>query len=165
MKNLAFLLVLLVFSSCKKETENAIPTSAKKQFKHIKKANWLVGDWDNLVNDAHFTEIWKQKNDSTLMGESYVTINKDTVFSETVDLIERNDSLFYVVSVKGENNEQPISFYMTKSANNEIVFENPEHDFPTKIVYKKITNDLMMATVSGMKDGKQIDDEYPFKRK
>lgn len=166
LKHCTALLALIALQSCKKEqntTDAARPD--KKEYEQIEKARWFLGDWENLVGDAHFTETWNQKNDSTFLGRSFVTVSKDTVFAEEVDLLQRNDSLFYVVNVKGQNNEKPVSFYMTKAADNELVFENPKHDFPTKISYKKITDALMVATISGMKEGKPSSDEYEFKRK
>lgn len=160
------LFATIVLQSCKDNQVNTEQNGLqKKEFKQLEKARWFMGDWENLVNDAHFTEIWSQKNDSTLLGKSFVTVKNDTVFAEEVNLLQRNDSLFYIVNVKGQNNEKPVSFHLTKAAKNELVFENPQHDFPTKITYKKITDDLMVATISGMKDGKQSSDEYEFKRK
>lgn len=160
------LLIILALQACKKEQKTADATNQqKKEYTQLNKARWFLGDWENQVNDAYFTEIWRQKNDSTMYGRSFVTVKKDTVFAEAVNLMQRNDSLFYIVNVIGQNNEKPVSFYLTQAVNNELVFENPQHDFPTKITYKKITDDLMLATVSGTKEGKPSSDEYEFKRK
>jgi hypothetical protein len=46
-----------------------------------------------------------------------------------------------------------------------LVFENKEHDFPQKITYTKISNDSIVAEISGMKDGKQSKESYPMKKK
>lgn len=161
----ALLLFAFLSQSCKKEAEGKTAAPAPKRFEKLEKARWLIGNCENLVDDAHFTEIWRQKNDSTFLGRSFVTMKKDTVFAESVDMVQRNDSLFYVVSAKGQNNGKPVPFYLTKAANNELVFENPKHDFPTKITYKKITDDLMLATISGIRDGRPDSDEYEYKRK
>ncbi len=159
----ALVLLVAISSSCKKADDKT--TVAPKVYKQLEKAKWFLGDWENKVNDARFTEIWKQRNDSTLAGESFVIENKDTLFYEQVDLVQRNDSLFYVVSVKDQNGEKPVSFHLTQSGKNEVVFENPKHDFPTKITYVRITEDRLIATISGTKDGKPSSEQFEFKRK
>lgn len=153
----------IVFFSCKKEQNTTIPDEKPKQKTEV--VSWFLGDWENNSEQGDFREIWKQENDSLLKGESVVTIKGDTVFQENVDLVAKNDSLFYVVSVKGENSEKPVSFYMTESSEKKVVFENPKHDFPNKITYEKITNDSLVASISGKQNGKDASESFPMKRR
>ena len=158
--NFLGLLLILIPFSCKK-----IETEKVENYLKLEKVKYLIGNWENLTPDANFKEIWKKENDSTFTAMSYITVKKDTVFYENIVLIQKNDSLFYNVSVKGENKDKAISFYLTSDTNNALVFENPKHDFPTKIVYKKVANDSLVATIYGTKDGKKIEESYPMKRK
>ena len=155
------IIVALLLQSCNKyDAKNKLT----KEYEELKKANWFIGDWENITNEMEMKEIWKQKNDSCFSAESFVTVKKDTVFYEKVDLLQRNDSLFYIVSVKEQNNEKPVSFYMTKATENELVFENPKHDYPNKITYKKMTSDSLVASISGLKDGKVSSETFPMKK-
>jgi hypothetical protein len=155
----------LFFFSCKNESQiEVFGTKTKKKYIQLEKAKWFLGRWENATKEENSQEIWKQKNDSTLFAESFVTVGKDTVFYEKVDLTQRNDSLFYIVSVRDQNKEKPVSFYLTKSTENQLVFENPKHDFPTKIEYNKITNDSIFAKIYGNKDGKEISEGFPMKK-
>lgn len=158
---LLFLFSVTIIISCKKqdEKENSI-----KEYNQLKKASWFLGNWENNSKGAIFKEIWSQKNDSSYFAESFVIVEKDTVFYEKIDLVETNNSLIYIVSVKDQNKEKPVSFYMTKSSEKELVFENPKHDFPTKIVYTKITNDSLVAVIYGKKDGKKMSELFPMKK-
>jgi hypothetical protein len=54
---------------------------------------------------------------------------------------------------------------MTKRTPIEMVFENPKHDYPQKITYRQITKDSMVATISGIQQGKPSSDSYPMKRR
>jgi len=153
-------ILLFAFIACK---EN-YPTKSEKH-SILEQAKWFLGDWENRTNEGNFREIWKQVNDSSYAAESFISVGKDTVFYEKVDLIQRNDSLFYIVSVKDQNKEQPVSFYMTKATASELVFENPKHDFPTAITYTKITTDSIVAGISGMKDGKKMSESFPMHKK
>ncbi len=158
--NFLVLLLVLISFSCKK-----IETEKVEHYFKLENAKYLIGNWENLTQDADFKEIWKKENDSTFTAMSYITVKKDTVFYESIVLQQKNDSLFYVVSVKGENKNKAITFYLTSNENDALVFENPKHDFPTKIEYKKVSNDSLIANIYGMKKGKKVEQDYPMKRK
>lgn len=158
---LLFIFSIIAIISCKKQDkkENSI-----KKYDQLKKASWFLGNWENNSKETHFKESWNQKNDSCYFAESVVIVEKDTVFYEKMDLYQVQDSLIMKISVKDQNKEKPVSFYMTKSSEKELVFENPKHDFPTKIVYTKITNDSMVGSIYGNKDGKEISELFPMKK-
>jgi hypothetical protein len=159
---LTILLLLFVVQSCKKEASKTVALA--KNYTQLQKANWFIGTWENATNEMTMKEIWKQETDSSFSADSFIIVQKDTVFYEKVDLIQRNDSLFYIVSVKNQNNEKPVSFYLTTTNESELVFENQKHDFPNKITYYKITNDSLVATISGLKDGKMSSETFPMKK-
>lgn len=153
---------LTITLSCKK-TESK-PEVELKNYSKLKKAKWFLGNWENVTKESVSREIWSQKNDSTFFAESFTLVEKDTVFYEKIELIERNDSLLYIVSVRNQNKEKPVSFYMTKSTDNLFIFENPKHDFPNKIEYNKIGNDSLFAKIYGTDKGKQVSIDFPMKR-
>ena len=126
--------------------------------------NWLIGNWENVTKESSFKEIWKKQTDSSYVAESFVLIAKDTVFYEKVYLVERNDSLFYIVSVRNQNNEKPVSFYATKINNKELIFVNSKHDFPKQISYKYIQKDSIIAQIIGNKKGAKMKENFPMKR-
>jgi hypothetical protein len=118
------------------------------------------------MDDGILSETWKKENDSTFSGKSYFIVNsKDTVHSETIILTQLNDELIYSPTVKGQNDDKPIDFIMTSDSENNFVFENPKHDYPQKIVYKKATENSLVATISGMQQGKVSSEGYGMKRK
>ncbi|WP_395043113.1 DUF6265 family protein [Flavobacterium sp.] len=157
--NFLGVLILFISFSCKK-----IETEKVENYSKLEKAKYLIGNWENLTPDANFKEIWKKENDSTFTASSFITVKKDTVFYENIILEQKHDSLVYIVSIKGENKDKAVSFYLTSDTHDELVFENPKHDYPTKIVYKKVSNDSLVATIYGMKDGKADEEAYPMKR-
>lgn len=44
------------------------------------------------------------------------------------------------------------------------MFENPKHDFPNKIIYKKITSDSIFAQIFGNENGVKKFENFPMKR-
>ena len=53
----------------------------------------------------------------------------------------------------------PVTFRLTKQTGNEVVFENPEHDFPQTILYRR-TGDQLYAAVEGKHKGSQRREEF-----
>jgi len=158
MKNVIVIVVCVLFNSCQNKSE--------KNFEQLEKMNWLIGNWENKMDDGILSETWKKENDSTFSGTTYFIINKkDTVHSETILLTQLNDELIYRPTVKGQNDDKPIDFIMTSDSENTFVFENPKHDYPQKIVYKKVTKNSLVATISGMQQGKVSSEGYGMKRK
>ncbi len=154
--------------SCKENKETIPETAAEpkaKEFTHMKKAGWLTGNWGNITPEGALSEKWMKVNDSVMQGESYFVVGgKDTVFAETVELAEANGKLVYTVTVPGQNNEKPVPFELTSANDNQLVFENPKHDYPNKIVYNKISNDSLVAEISGMQKGKPASEQFAMKR-
>ncbi|MGV3460097.1 MAG: DUF6265 family protein [Flavobacterium sp.] len=162
-----FAAVFALLASCtKKETTTEETTAPVAEAPNkMAKAEWLLGSWGNTTPEGALTEKWEKVNDSVMHGESYFVIGgKDTLFAETVALTSENGKLAYTVTVPGQNDEKPVRFDMTSSNESQIVFENPQHDFPNKIVYKKITNDSLVAEISGMKKGKPASEQFAMKK-
>ena len=152
---------LYACNSSKQEETNHI----SQKVNLLDTAKWFIGTWQNQMPDGVFTEQWKRKNDSTYSGISTVVVNKkDTVFNESILLEQKNRSLFYTVSVKDQNKELPVSFKLITASHNQLVFENPKHDFPTKITYLKITEDSIVASIFGLIDGKEKMEQFPMKK-
>jgi hypothetical protein len=158
MKNAIVIAVALLFFSCEKKSE--------KNFEQLEKMNWLIGNWENKIDEGLLTETWSKENDSTFSGTTYFVINKkDTVHSETIILTQLNNELIYRPTVKGQNNDEPVDFKLSSENKNIFTFENLKHDYPQKIVYKKVNETNLVATISGIQQGKKSSESYPMKKK
>jgi len=131
----------------------------------IKKADWLIGDWENKSPQGDLSESWQKINDSVYKGQSYFIKGKDTLHFESIVLSETGGAVKYSPQVKGQNDDKPVDFKLTSATDKQLVFENPAHDFPQKITYAKVTNDSLVVEISGMQQGKPASEKYPMKRK
>ena len=152
--------LFLIFSlvSCQNKSGNS--------GKHEKLAtmNWLLGDWENKMEEGNLSENWVSKDDSTFVGHSYFIKEKDTMSIESIELLQKGEDLFYIPTVKGQNNDKPVTFKLTTATAMEFTFENLAHDYPQKIVYKKAGPNDLIATISGTQQGKKSTESYPMKR-
>ncbi len=162
------LIVIVVFISlyaCNTSTYQNNVNDNYSKLNLIDTAKWFLGTWQNKTTEGLYTEQWNKKNDSVYCGISTVVVsNNDTVFYESILLQQKNDSLYYIVSVKNQNNELPVSFKLIKCNSNQLIFENSTHDFPSKITYLKITQDSMVASIFGLINGKEKTEKFPMKK-
>ncbi len=130
-----------------------IADDGKKTFK---KLYVLEGLWKMNTKRGAICEEWKKVDKNYLQNKGYMIKGKDTVINERVALTNTKAGIFYTSTVEDQNNKEPIAFIMTKTENNMFVFENPQHDFPKRIVYKLITADSLHAYVDdGTETGKR----------
>lgn len=153
MKNVFILLIGAAFSivSC-------IPQSP------IDQAEWILGTWEQNSSKGIVYETWTKKSEHELAGTSYRLNGNDTIVLETVRIVERGDSLFYIPTVTNQNAGKPTSFSMTKISDSEMVYENAAHDFPQVIAYRKVGSDSLVASISGTRDGKATERGFPMKK-
>ena len=153
-KKMPFLLLALAFISCKNGDSD---TNEKEK---IKSAHWLLGTWENKSAEGVLSETWTKTNDSTFQGQSYFIKEKDTIHFETIILQQNGENLTYNATVKGQNEDKPVSFSLTETSENQLVFENKKHDYPQKISYQKDTKNNLVTIISGITDGKTTTEKY-----
>jgi hypothetical protein len=124
----------------------------------------LEGSWVAKMGNEEVMESWKQESDTLFRGAGFEIAGSDTTLFETISLVKRSSDVFYIVSVPGQNDELPVSFRLTGSQEHEFTFENPDHDFPDKIVYRFIDDDHLQAIVSGIVRNEPRSLEFNFER-
>ena len=143
----------------------AVPGAwTKKQTNDITKAEWLTGTWENKTTRGSIYETWNKISETEFAGKNYIVKEKDTVVFENIRLVQEKDSLFYIPAVKNQNDGLPVRFANKTISETQLVFENPQHDFPQIISYTKITPDSLVAEISGTKNGRERRQLFPMKR-
>lgn len=90
------------------------------------------------------------------------TVRGDTLVEyEQLRIYPREGSLVYAANPSGQ---EPAEFVSTTVSDTLVVFENPAHDFPQRIVYRRIGADSLAASVEGVSRGKQRVQRFPYAR-
>ncbi len=158
------LLTVVAFMFCTNSSSLKTNDASITRYSQLNKATWLIGKWQNVSTEGALQEIWEKKNDSIFIGSSFFIVGIDTVTSESINLEERGNELFYMPTVKNQNGGKSIIFKLSSISNNQLVFENPKHDYPQKIVYKQISNDSLVAVISGIVNGIEKSQKFPMTR-
>ena len=114
------------------------------QQKLEKEFSWLAGTWQQEGKKV-FEEWHWQKNEWTAISYRLDASGEKQV-DEEIRLTEKEEKFFYIPDVAGEQGSVP--FEITSFYQYGFVAENPTHDFPKKITYKKIDESHLLATIS-----------------
>lgn len=83
----------------------------------------------------------------SMIGMGRTIAGGKTVEFEYLRIEERAGQIYYVASPKGRC--PGTDFNLTRLAPQEAVFENPEHDFPKRIIYRKNPDGSLTASIDG----------------
>jgi len=123
---------------------------------------WLTGTWKITTSNGSIVEQWKITNDSTLSGNSvFIRNGTDTIPQETVELAYRNGDWYYIPIVQLQNNNEPVKFKVILLKGTEFISENTAHDFPQRIAYRRIKQQLF-ASIEGKKNGRYGKQNFDF---
>jgi len=109
---------------------------------------FLQGTWK--MENKEIYERWDKLNESSLKGFSYKLNDGEITISEYLDIAETNNEITYTATVLNQNGGKGVSFKLTKT-DSALTFENPDHDFPKKIVYQKLNDKEIFVQVSSDK--------------
>lgn len=123
---------------------------------------WIVGTWKINAGQGFIVEKWKLKNDSTFTGTShFVKAENDSALQETLELSFRKGEWAYTSTVVGQNNNSPVAFKIIFLGRAEFISENKAHDFPQRIAYRRVKNQLF-ASIEGNSKGKFRKQNFDF---
>jgi hypothetical protein len=110
--------------------------------------SWISGDWQTAPGGrAQIEEHWTNVAGGSMMGMSRTVAGEKTVEFEYLRIEQRTDGVYYVAHPKARC--PGTDFKLTKASGTEAVFENPQHDFPKRIIYRKNGDDSLTASIDG----------------
>ena len=78
--------------------------------------------------------------------------------------MQEGEELYFLPTVTDQNDGQTITFSLRSIDSKGWVFECPEHDYPQRIAYQRVSRDSLVATISGTRDGELQERTYGMKR-
>jgi len=130
----------------------------------LDKLRWLEGTWKRDSSRGPVYERWRVLSDHIFEGESWrESSSGERRHGEALLLVEMGGDVFYIP--KPAENPYPVAFKLTEISAEQVVFDNPEHDFPTRIGYARKDDATLTVWIEGPGGGdepKRI--EFHFKR-
>jgi hypothetical protein len=124
--------------------------------------DWLSGCWQMQSGEALYQEMWLPPAPDGLLGAAREVRNGRTVFHEFSRIeLRPGGAAAYIAQPAGQ---APVEFPLVELAQGRLVFENLQHDYPTRIEYRFIDFNQMHARASGTVKGAARSDDYPMQR-
>ncbi|MEN9864896.1 MAG: hypothetical protein RL748_486 [Pseudomonadota bacterium] len=128
----------------------------------FERIGWLAGCWGAENREAGSGEHWMAPAGGSMLGVGRTVKGGKTVETEFLQIrADDQGKLQYIALPSGQTQA---TFGEKSFANNEIVFENLQHDFPQRISYRLSAEHQVLARIEGMRNGKLKGIEYPLKR-
>lgn len=122
---------------------------------------WMSGSWSGTQGGTSVEEHWTSPEGGLMLGMNRTRNGGRVVMFEFLRIVARGDSIAYIALPRGRGET---AFPMKELAGKRVVFENPTHDFPQRILYWQETPGELHARTEGMMDGKLVSEEWVWKR-
>ena len=119
--------------------------------------SWLSGSWIGDTREMSMEEHWTAPKGNSMIGIHRDVGKGRTLSFEFLRIEQQGDQIVYLSMPNGRSPATP--FPLKESSANRVVFENPTHDFPQRIIYWKDGNDLR-ARIEGTMNGKAGSEEW-----
>lgn len=114
----------------------------------ISELGWMAGDWQTAPGGrAQIEEHWTQPAGGSMLGMGRTVMGIRTLEFEYLRLEQRSDGIYYIAHPKARC--PGTDFKLTRLTSNEAVFENPAHDFPKRVIYRKTPEGSLAASIDG----------------
>ena len=122
--------------------------------------SWISGDWQTAPGGRkQIEEHWTAVAGGSMMGMSRAVAGDKTVEFEYLRIEQRTAGIYYVAHPGARC--PGTDFKLTSASATEAVFENPQHDFPKRIIYRK-TDDGLTASIDAGEGSKGM--SFVYKR-
>ena len=123
---------------------------------------WMKGCWAWSRNGRETTEHWLKPAGGTMLGVSRTVADGKTVeFEFTQIRQDASGAIFFIAKPSGQ---PEATFRLIKGSANEVIFENPQHDFPQRVIYRLQSDGSLLGRIEGVSKGKEKSVDFPMAR-
>ncbi len=124
---------------------------------------WLAGCWASDDSAAGSEEHWMQPAGGTMLGMNRNVRHGQTVAFEFLRIFENEEKSLTLLASPSE--QSSTSFQLSSISLSEVIFENPGHDFPQRILYRLVKSDRLLGRIEGTARGEYQQIDFPMTRK
>jgi hypothetical protein len=124
----------------------------------IDKLSFMAGCW---AGPGTF-EMWMKPEAGSMMGVGRTVRGGKVVSTEFFLVSESAEGVTLNVQLRLAAKVTP--FRAKEITSSSVTFENPEHDFPQRIIYRREADGSLLGRIEGAENGKARAIDYPMKR-
>ena len=118
--------------------------------------NWVAGYWLSCEGGREVAEYWSDARGGILFNTT-VNLNGDRVTSERTQFATVEGRLSFIYEPTGARTVFPLVELEGRRA----VFDNPENDFPQRVIYSR-EGDVLTGRIEGTIDGEPRSMEWVY---
>ena len=97
-----------------------------------------------------------------MLGMSRIVSGGKTVAFEYLRIVEEEDG--WIGLVASPSGQETARFNLVSMSTTEVIFENPEHDFPQRIMYRLTSDGNLLGRIEGTVNGTERAVDFPMTR-
>ncbi len=123
---------------------------------------WMAGCWSQDGRESGSVEQWTAPAGGTMLGMSRTVSGGKTVAFEFLRITEDEDGWIWLVA--SPSGQETARFKLVNMSANEVIFENPDHDFPQRIIYRLDSDGNLVGRIEGEVNGTARAADFPMTR-
>src|SRR5687767_9507908 len=112
----------------------------------LEQVRWLAGCWEMQRGARSTIEMWMAPAAGLMLGASRTVADGKVVEFERMQLAEREGGLVYTALPSGQAEATFPSVAVSEAG---FTVENLQHDFPQRIIYRRVGADSLVARIEG----------------
>lgn len=146
------------------QAADILPAAASKPLQLPAELGFLHGCWGGEIkaDGTRIEEIYSSARAGELLGAVRTSRGGNTLFFEFLRITAAEDGVWLVPQPKG--NSPNVRFRLVALETDRAVFENPDHDFPRRIEYRRLPDAQLLTRVAGEVGDEPVLDEYRTRR-
>jgi hypothetical protein len=140
----------------------AAAVSTAPQASEIDRLAWMSGCWIQERANGQVEEHWMAPRGGIMLGMSRTLREGKLRGFEHMRIAPGPEGrLAYVAKPSGQ---AETAFPLREITTDSVVFEEPAHDFPQRILYRRADANTLVARIEGQINGQSRAVDYPYKR-
>lgn len=129
--------------------------------KSVTQLGWIAGCWTRALPDGVNEEQWMKPAGGSMLGMSRTVRGGRTTEFEFLRIAEVDGSLAYIAKPSAQ---AEATFPVKTLTEREVIFENPTHDFPQRVIYRQNGDGTVTARIEGTMNGQARGMDFPYAR-
>ena len=122
--------------------------------------SWISGHWTGTYKGLSIEAQYSSSNGNLILGSTKMVNPQEKVaFYEFEEIAQDGNNMILRALPFGKPGAD---FPMKEQSRNRVVFENLNHDFPTRIIYELKSDGMLLARIEGKLNGQPHFEEFMF---
>jgi hypothetical protein len=128
----------------------------------VARLGWMTGCWMQVRANGRVDEQWMAPGGGVMLGMSRTLKDGKLREYEFLRIAPGADGkLGFIADPSGQ---PEATFPLKEITDDSVVFEEPAHDFPQRILYKRVDANTIIARIEGQIGGLARSVDYPYTR-